>query len=140
RGERCRRSRAARADRAGGAHGGGRILMVIELLFALQSPAEADFYPVGGIALLADGKPLVCTRRGEVWLLDNAYSSDGKNVRFQKWFEGLQEPLGLLVDGEWVYVTQRGELSKLRDTDHDGRADELVTIADPWEISGNYHE
>lgn len=131
--------------------------MVIALLFALQmalqSPAEADFYPVigveppeevvlevGGIALLADGRPLVCTRRGEVWLLDNAYSSDGKNVVFKKWFEGLQEPLGLLVDGEWVYVTQRGELSKLRDADGDGRADELVTIADPWEISGNYHE
>jgi glucose/arabinose dehydrogenase len=127
--------------------------MVIALLLALQSPLEADFYPVvsietpqdlvlevGGFALLEDGRPLVCTRRGEVWLLDNAYSADGKGVVFHKWFEGLQEPLGLLRDGEWVYVTQRGELSKLRDADHDGRADELVTIADPWEISGNYHE
>jgi glucose/arabinose dehydrogenase len=129
------------------------IALLVALQPALQAPLEADFYPVvgvepptdvvlevGGIALLADGRPLICTRRGEVWLLDNAYSADGKNVGFKKWFEGLQEPLGLLRDGEWIYTVQRGELSKLRDADGDGKADELVTIADPWQISGNYHE
>jgi hypothetical protein len=127
--------------------------MVIALLFALQSPNEPDFYPaidletpenlvleVGGIALLPDGRPLVCTRRGEIWLLDNAYSPDGKDVRFTKWFDGLQEPLGLLVQDGWVYTVQRGELSRLRDADGDGRADVLETLADPWCISGNYHE
>lgn len=127
--------------------------MVIALLFALQSAQEADFYPivgvetpanvvleVGGITTYGDKSVLVCTRRGEVWLLENAYSADGKNVVFKKWFDGLQEPLGLLAKDGWIYTVQRGELSRLRDVDNDGRADELETIADPWEISGNYHE
>jgi len=128
--------------------------VVIALLLALvQSPSEADFYPivsvetpsnvvleVGGIAALDGQRVLVCTRRGEIWLLDHAYSPDGKNVGFQPWFEGLQEPLGLLVHDGWVYTVQRGELSRLRDADGDGRADQLETLADPWRISGNYHE
>jgi hypothetical protein len=117
--------------------------VVIALLLSFQSPAEADFYPVtgveppekvvlevGGIALLADGRPLVCTRRGEVWLLDNAYSSDGKNVVFHKWFDGLQEPLGLLVDGEWV-TSSSAASSKLRDVDNDGAPTSLSPSPTP---------
>jgi glucose/arabinose dehydrogenase len=129
--------------------------MVMLALFTvlLQSPTESDFYPitaltppqgvileVGGIALLPERKTLICTRRGQVWLVDDAYTTEGKAAGFHLWFDGLQEPLGLLVDGEWVYTVQRGELSRLRDRDSDGRADELETIADPWRISGNYHE
>ncbi len=132
--------------------------MVIAWLLALVPQAEVDFYPVitvevpetivlevGGIALMPDGRPLVCTRRGQVWLLDNAYSPDGKGVEFRLWADGLQEPLGLLVDAHEplvdVYTVQRGELTRMNDTlEHDGRADELETIADPWRISGNYHE
>ncbi len=127
------------------------ILALPSMLF--QAASEADFYPVttietpaevvlevGGFALLPDEQLLVCTRRGQIWRIENAYSADGKDARFHLWFDGLQEPLGLLADGEWLYTVQRGELSRLRDSDDDGRADELETIADPWEISGNYHE
>lgn len=123
------------------------------LALVSQSPIEADFYAittieppkdvvleVGGLALLPEKKTLVCTRRGQIWLLDDATTTDGTNAGFHLWFDGLQEPLGLLVDGEWVYTVQRGELSRLRDRDGDGRAEVLETIADPWRISGNYHE
>jgi len=129
--------------------------MVTALLLAAlaQSAAEAEFYPlttietppevvleVGGFALLPDDQVLICTRRGQIWRVENAYTADGKDARFHLWFDGLQEPLGLLARDGWIYCTQRGELSRLRDSDGDGRADELQTIADPWEISGNYHE
>lgn len=129
-------------------------MVILALLSSLvQHASEAEAYPVtsiavpesivfevGGIAVLNGERVLVATRRGEIWLLDHVYSSDGTGVTFQKWCDGLQEPLGLLVDGDWVYTVQRGELSRLRDRDGDGRADELETIADPWRISGNYHE
>lgn len=129
--------------------------MVIPALVVLiaQAPSEESVYPattietpeevvleVGGFALLPDDQLLICTRRGQIWRVENAYTPDGKGARFHLWFDGLQEPLGLLAKDGWIYCTQRGELSRLRDSDGDGRADALETIADSWEISGNYHE
>jgi glucose/arabinose dehydrogenase len=129
------------------------MVSLVAAIVLLAAGEEADFYgvirveppegvvlEVGGIAVLDGQRVLVCTRRGEVWLLEDAYASDGKDVRFTKWLDGLQEPLGLLVHDGWIYTAQRGELSRMRDVDGDGRCDELETIADPWEISGNYHE
>jgi glucose/arabinose dehydrogenase/lysophospholipase L1-like esterase len=105
----------------------------------LDVPADLHL-EVSGITILADGRPMVCTRRGQVFVLDNAYSPDGKGVVVTEFTEGLQEPLGLLPHDGWIYVTQRGELSRMRDVDGDDRMDELETVADTWEISGNYHE
>ncbi|MCC6782775.1 MAG: hypothetical protein IT457_08005 [Planctomycetes bacterium] len=93
---------------------------------------------VGGI--LPRGDTLfVCTRRGEVWRIDDAY---GASPRYVRWAEGLQEPLGLLddVDGKAILVSQRGELSRMSDDDGDGRMDRLATLASGWPLSGNYHE
>jgi glucose/arabinose dehydrogenase len=136
--------------------------MVIQLsLFALaalslqESPAphtEADVYPVesfsvpeeialevSGLAVLADGRPMVATRRGQVFLIEGAYGP-GDEAEYKLYADGLQEPLGLLEHGGWIYLTQRGELSRMRDVDGDDRMDELETVCDAWRISGNYHE
>ncbi len=96
---------------------------------------------VSGLALLADGRPLVATRRGEVFRVENAYGEREGPPRFTPFAQGLQEPLGLLVDADGsIVAVQRGELSRLLDHDGDGRVDELETICDGWELSGNYHE
>lgn len=114
------------------------------------APTEADHYTirtyeppagveleVSGLAVLPDGRPLVCTRRGELWVLDDPEAEDG-GLRLL--MQGLQEPLGLLLHKGWIYVSQRGELSRLRDVDGDDVIDELETVCDAWRISGNYHE
>jgi len=91
---------------------------------------------VGGMVL--DGERMfVATRRGEVWRIDDVA---GESPRPSLWAEGLQEPLGLVERDGWLYCAQRGELSRMRDADGDGRMDELETFADGWPISGNYHE
>jgi hypothetical protein len=90
---------------------------------------------VGGLAARGD-EWFVATRRGEIWRMRGGATAP----QWSLWAEGLQEPLGLLdVDG-WLYCAQRGELSRLRDGDGDGRADELETVAQGWPLSGNYHE
>ncbi len=91
---------------------------------------------VGGLAQRGD-ELFVCTRRGEVWRITGA---EGENPKCTLWAEGLQEPLGLLDHDGWLYCAQRGELSRLRDVDGDGRMDELETVAQGWPLSGNYHE
>lgn len=125
-------------------------MVVSLLLLQLGAPAEARFYAaaecpvppevvleVGGILCLGPGELLTCTRRGEIWHIDNAWSAQPK---FRLWCDGLQEPLGLLERDGWIYCVQRGELSRLRDTDADGRADEFETVCDDWQTSGDYHE
>ena len=116
-------------------------------------PVESDYYEivtlsepedlsleVSGMTVLADGRPLVATRRGEVWVLDGAYAEDGQGVEYTLFVDGLQEPLGLLQHEGWIYFAQRGELSRMRDLDGDDRVDEIETVCDSWRISGNYHE
>jgi len=127
---------------------------VIALLFqSAQLPQESRYYrierveapaeialEVSGITLLPDGRPMVCTRRGEVYVVEHAYNEPGTRPAFTLWAQGLQEPLGLLPHEGWIYVAQRAELSRMRDSDGDGRMDELETVCDDWRISGNYHE
>jgi glucose/arabinose dehydrogenase len=95
---------------------------------------------VGGLAFRPDGKLLACTRRGEVWLIENPGSDDPDKVKFKLFATGLHEALGILVEGKDVYVVQRPELTKLVDKDGDDVADEYITVCDQWGVSGDYHE
>ncbi|MEQ8766972.1 MAG: PQQ-dependent sugar dehydrogenase [Planctomycetota bacterium] len=95
---------------------------------------------VSGLTWLPDDRLMAATRRGEVYIVENALSPDGSDVVFKRFAHGLQEPLGLLVKDGWIYFAQRGELSRMRDTNGDDRVDEIETICDTWRVSGNYHE
>ncbi|MDP6110936.1 MAG: hypothetical protein QGF00_19940 [Planctomycetota bacterium] len=92
---------------------------------------------VGGAAFTPEGKLVMCTRRGEIWVT----WGEGPERKWQQYSFGLQEPLGLVLEDDGaVVVLQRSELTRLRDTDKDGKADEYETICDDWGFSGNYHE
>jgi hypothetical protein len=95
---------------------------------------------VGGLAFRPDGKLLACTRRGEVWLIDHPESQDPQKLNFKLFATGLHEALGLYVEGNDVYCTQRPELTKLIDHSGTGLVDEYVTVCDKWGVSGDYHE
>jgi glucose/arabinose dehydrogenase len=118
-----------------------------------ETPKESDFYSIaqiptpegtviegGAIEALPEGRIAVCTRRGEVWIVENAASHPETPARWTLFAEGLHEPLGLAWREGWLYVVQRPEVTRLRDEDGDGRADLFETVADGWGINGNYHE
>lgn len=122
------------------------------LLLSAQASArgEAHYYPavecvppksavleVGGLLPQGAGELLACTRRGEIWSIQDAWSG---SPTFRLWCDGLQEPLGLLDYDDWIWCVQRGELTRIRDTNGDGRADDFETFCDAWPTSGDYHE
>ena len=107
-------------------------------LFSLPVP-EHIILEVGGLATLKDGGLAVCTRRGEVWIISNPYVKGFERPIFKRFAHGLHEPLGLAVKDGDIYVTQRSELTRLRDSDKDGIADSYDKIYS-WPLSGNYHE
>lgn len=118
-----------------------------------SDPKEAEYYKiesfappqdcvaeVGSIELMPDGKIAFGTRRGEIWTVENAFDADITKAKFTKFAEGLHEILGLAWKDGWLYVTQRPELSRLKDKDGDGRADIFETVNAGWSITGDYHE
>ena len=102
----------------------------------LEIPPQA-FLEVGALEWLPGDRIAVASRRGEIWFVDDPAGAAPKWTRFA---HGLHEVLGLAWKDGWLYVTQRPEVSRLRDTDGDGEADELETVADGWGVSGDYHE
>ena len=66
-------------------------------------------------------------------------SANGGQPHFTRFAQGLHEALGLAYRDGALYTTQRSELTRLRDTDGDGKADRYETVAS-WPLSGNYHE
>jgi hypothetical protein len=101
---------------------------------------EGVVLEVGGLDVMPDGRPIVSTRRGEVWIVDGAYEDPPFDTTFTRFAFGLHEPLG----GTWheggLLVAQRAEVTKLVDADGDDRADRFETVSAPWGVSGNYHE
>lgn len=123
-------------------------------LFAAD-PVEADFYKittfntpketameVGSIDLMPDGKLALGTRRGEIWIVSGAGSNDASNVSYQLFASGLHEVLGIAYNpkDKNLYATTRYEITRLKDTDNDGRADVFENVNDNWGVSGDYHE
>ena len=101
-------------------------------------PGDGLTLEVSGMDFLADGKLAVAIRKGEVWLLDGVLGAPDK-IRYSLFASGLHEPLGVLREGDSLLVTQRTEVTRLRDTDGDGVADEYLTAARGWNVSGSYH-
>lgn len=100
---------------------------------------EGILLEIGGVATLPDGRIAVATRRGDVWTVENPYRQNGGTPRFTLFASGLHEALGLLYKDNSLYTAQRGELTKLTDTNGDGRADKYETVF-AWPLSGHYHE
>lgn len=117
-----------------------------------KSKGEDDYYriitipipenikmEIGGMAVLPDGRLAASTRRGEVWLIGNPYLKGDGRPSFQRFASGLHEPLGLLYRGKDFLISQRGEVTRLADTDNDGVADVYDSFSQ-WPLSGNYHQ
>lgn len=88
-----------------------------------------------GIAVAKDGTIVVGTRTAGVWRI-----RDGKWSLFA---EGLYECLGVVIEddkGDRIVVTQKPELTRLIDSDGDGRADRFETVSDAFGFHANYHE
>lgn len=93
-----------------------------------------------GIDVLPDGRLAVSTRRGEIWLVDGALEDSVTQPKFTRFATGLHEPLSLFWRDGWFYVTERTGITRLRDVDGDGRADDYEVVHDGFGVTGNFHE
>ncbi|MFM8469343.1 MAG: hypothetical protein ACKODH_05150 [Limisphaerales bacterium] len=93
---------------------------------------------VAGMDFLPDGNLAIATYQGEVFIVEGV-TGDAKAARWRRCARGLNEPGGLRVVGGAIYVMQKCELTRLRDSDGDGVADVFECVSDAWGYTGNYH-
>jgi hypothetical protein len=95
---------------------------------------EQLFEPTA-IAVAKDGTIVVGTRTAGIWRW--------KDQTWQMFAEGIYECLGLVIEDDHantIVITQKPELTRIRDTNSDGRADAFETVCDAFGFHGNYHE
>lgn len=119
----------------------------------IKNAAEDDYYKIltfdppagevlegGAIEVMPDGRVAFGTRRGEIWMIENATASDPKLAKFTRFAHGMHEILGLAQKDGWLYVTHRPDVSRIKDTNGDGKADVFEVVSDGWDVNGDYHE
>lgn len=119
----------------------------------VAQPVQSDYYlreeiplppgevmEVSSIALMPGKKIAVATRRGDVWICEGAYGADLSQVKWSRYAHNLHEPLGMFYKDGALTLTQRPEVTRLRDSDKDGKADIFETLGSGWGINGDYHE
>lgn len=98
-------------------------------------PTRHDTDQIDALCFTEDGRLAVALPCGEVWVRD----SEGSG--WSLFAEGLHNPLGMIAEGkDGFIITQRPELTLVRDSDGDGRADLYQCLTDEFGMSGNYHE
>jgi len=91
------------------------------------------FEPLG-MALAENGTLVVVTRNAGIWRLVEG--------EWRLFAEGLFDSLGVVIEdkrGLELVVGQKAELTRVRDTNGDARADEFTTLFDGFSYHGNYH-
>ena len=90
------------------------------------------------MCLMPGDRLAVGTRRGEILIVDGVFD-EVPDPRYSVFATGLDEVFGLGYRDGSFWVTQQTEVSRITDTDGDGRADRFDTLSDVWGFE-HYHE
>jgi hypothetical protein len=100
-----------------------------------DSKGEPLYFDIGGIDFAKDGTAFIASRLHGIWTL--------KGETWNQFAEGLHDPQGIQLldpEGKSILVAQKPELTKLTDTDGDGKADIVSSLSAEWRYAGNYCE
>ena len=77
---------------------------------------------LSGIGFLPDGSALVSTLSGDVWKVSGIDDSL-QGVTWKRYATGFNQPLGIHIDKDGVFVLDRGQITRLHDLNDDDEAD-----------------
>ena len=80
---------------------------------------------------LPNGDAIVAALPGDVWLV-RGISDDLKNVTWQRFATGFNQPIGVHVDEDGIFVLDRGQITILHDHNGDGEADHYEKYANDF--------
>ena len=110
---------------------------VDELTVPEKNPWRSYIRP-SGLDFLPDGRAVVASLSGDVWLVDGIGATLG-TLRWKRFATGLNQPLGVrVVDGS-IYITGRDQITRLHDSNADGEADFYENFNNEVMAATNFH-
>lgn len=83
------------------------------------------------LAFLPNGNALVATLPGDIWLV-KGIDQNLKNVTWQRYATGFNQPIGIHVDEDGVFVLDRGQIYLLHDRNGDEEVDHYEKYANDF--------
>jgi azurin len=84
---------------------------------------------LSGIAFDTAGVAYVTTLAGEVW---SVRGFDGDTLTWKRFASGLNQPVGIRIDADGMFVLDRGQIYRLHDLNRDGEADYYENYANDF--------
>ena len=110
---------------------------VDEITLPLQNPWNS-YLRLAGVDFLSDGRAAVASLSGDVWLVSGIGQALG-TLGWQRFATGLNQPLGLKVVQDKIYVTGRDQITRLHDRNADGEADFYENFNNEVMAATNFH-
>ena len=80
---------------------------------------------------LPNGDAIVAALPGDIWLV-RGISDDLKEVTWQRFATGFNQPIGVHIDEDGIFVLDRGQITILHDQNGDGEADHYEKYANDF--------
>ena len=119
---------------------GQKLAWVHPALAVRDLRVDGQVWRVTGMAVRGNDQLLFTTWEGDLYAIDlDAIPADGPPP-FRHLARGLSEPMGLVVSGDRIFVTEKNEATELIDEDGDGRFETYRCLSHDWPCTLDYHE
>jgi glucose/arabinose dehydrogenase len=110
---------------------------VDELVLPRDNPWNSHLR-ISAIDFLSDGRAAIASMSGDIWLVDGI-REELSTLRWQRFATGLNQPLGLVVVDDVIYVNGRDQITRLHDLNGNGHADYYENFNNMVMAATNYH-
>ncbi len=86
---------------------------------------------LSGLAFLSTGEALVSTLQVDIWKVSGIDASLQK-VTWRRFATGLNQPIGIHIDADGIFVLDRGQIYRLHDINEDGEVDYYENYANDF--------
>ena len=94
---------------------------------------------IGGVGCLSDGRVVVSTLMGEVWLVDGINGmASGKPLRWQRIAAGFYQALGVVIQDDSILVLGSDQITRLHDLNGDNVADFYECVTNDYPTTGGH--
>lgn len=110
---------------------------VDELTVPNPNPWRSFLRP-SAVDFMSDGRAVVTSLSGDVWLVDGLGETLG-TLRWKRFATGLNQPLGVKVVNDQIYITGRDQITRLHDRNGDDEADFYENFNNQVMAATNFH-
>jgi glucose/arabinose dehydrogenase/plastocyanin len=110
---------------------------VDELTIPFPNPWNS-FLRFSGVDFLSDGRAVLTSLSGEIWIVAGLEGNSNK-LMWTRFATGLNQPMGVKVVADRIYVTGRDQITLLHDRNGDGEADFYENFNNQVMAATNFH-